>query len=223
MGEEYTPRFLLSCGLSQSVVDRRVFYQHGKDGTLMVVAVYVDDSWRISTCAKMRDDLDRKWKAEYDLSSDVEDTAGDFCGVKIVQHRGEGEDGRVELTCPRLYGDMEEKLRGHPLPAGFKCTFPMSHDGPKLIMEPESEANPLMSEEMKSIAQSILGLGGFIVSNVRPDAYFAFCTLSQCVGHHFTKNVWKALLSWAYYLLGGDEGCEADLSSGGRCHVVDAL
>ena len=61
-------------------------------------------------------------------------------------------------------------------------------------MEPVSEKNPMESEELKSECRSILGLGGFIVSNVRADAYFAYCCLSQCIGHRFTRNVYKALL-----------------------------
>lgn len=35
----------------QSKVDRRLFYDHVDEGKLFLVAVYVDDSWYISTSA----------------------------------------------------------------------------------------------------------------------------------------------------------------------------
>ena len=131
------------------------------------------------------------------MSSDAADTEGDFCGVLIKLIK----DGVVSISCPKLLADLEEQLKDHPLFPGMTMAYPMAHEGPNKIMEPVSEKNPLMSELIKAIARSILGRGGFICANVRPDAYFAYVCLCQCVGTRFTLNVWKELLRWAHYLV----------------------
>lgn len=50
-------------------------------------------------------------------------------------------------------------------------------------------------------ARSILGIGGYVVCQARPDAYFAFIVLSQLVGRGMTRAVWNAILRWAWYLV----------------------
>lgn len=195
-GDEYA-KFFCECGMTQSVVDRRIFFRREDKLRIMIVAVYVDDSWRVCTCPKLRAELNEKWKQRFSLAADVEETEGDFCGTHITQHA----DGSVELTGGRLYQDLELKLQDHPLPHGYTVAYPMSHDALNALRSAPSDSNPLQDSTLQSAARSILGLGGFIVCNLRPDGYFAFVVLTQHIAHHFTLAVWKALLRWAYYLI----------------------
>jgi len=64
-----------------------------------------------------------------------------------------------------------------------------------------------MGAQLQSVARSILGLGGFIACNFRPDAYFAFVVLTQFVSNNFTRNVWNTILRWAHYLVLSRECC----------------
>jgi hypothetical protein len=186
------------CGLTQSIVDRRMFIKHGTNpGDILIVLVYVDDAWTISTSEEMRSDLDIKWKARFTLSSNCTETDGDFIGVNI---RRQG-DNSVELSCGRLFDDLERKLKGHPLPSGFTVDYPMSHDGLALLAAPESENNPLLDLVLQTLARSVLGTGGFIVCANRPDAFLSFSAIAQRIAHHFTSHVWRCLLRWAYYLI----------------------
>jgi hypothetical protein len=196
-GEEYTRFLTEECGMIQSQVDRRLFYQQDEHGKFIITAVYVDDSWFISTSPSLRDEFSRKWHERYLTASDVEATEGEFCGVVIERK----EDHSVVLRGEKLYNDLAAMVADHPLPQGFTAAYPMASAGLKLMHSPVSASNPAMSAQHHELARSIVGLGGFIVCNIRPDAYFAFVAITQHLGQHFTLQVWKAILRWAHYLL----------------------
>ena len=193
---ELFTKFFLDGGFTQSSVDRRMFYKF--DGTkFIMVAVYVDDSWFISTCKALVNDFVKRWQARFDYASDVEDTAGEFCGATIERH----DDGSVTVFGGRIYDDLKAKLRLYSIPTGFTIEYPMAEDGLRVLRAPVTKKNPEESEELKSVARSITGLAGWIACNLRPGAYFAFIAITQRLAHHFTRNVWHSILRWAFYLV----------------------
>jgi hypothetical protein len=196
-GEEYT-RFLTSeCKLIQSKVDRRLFYDHDEQGKLFLVAVYVDDSWYISTSSLLETSFVEKWAAQYSTASDSSATEGEFCGIVIERK----DDGSVVLRGDRLFDDLDTMLEGHPLPNGFTTDYPMAGNAHRHMHAAPSEKNPLLDHRYQAQARSIVGLGGFLCCNVRPDAYHSFVAITQCVAHHLTLFVWKCILRWAHYLV----------------------
>jgi hypothetical protein len=195
--------FLLEHGFKQSVVDRCIFYQHEEAGGVLIVGVYVDDTWRISTAPALLQSLNDAWSSRFELAADVAATEGDFCGG----HMRKVDDCTMVLSCERMYESLTKSLESSPLPRGYSVDVPMVKDGPKLCRQPPSSENPLLGPTVQSRARSIIGLGGFIACNFRPDAYFAFVVLTQFVSHNFTRNVWNAVLRWAYYLINSAEYC----------------
>jgi hypothetical protein len=200
-GDEYTTFLVEVCGLTQSIVDRRLFFKIGENEEKLLVAVYVDDSWRIGTNDRIAQAFDTNWSSRFTLASDVADTMGDFVGAHIVQ---DDSTGAVSLSCERLYSDLEVKMSqpGCGIPAGFKIDYPMATTALADFRLPAHEVtNPMQGDDIKEEARSIVGLGGFIVCNVRPDAHFAFVVLCQYVGCRLTLNVWKGIRRWAHYLI----------------------
>jgi hypothetical protein len=196
-GEEYT-RFLTNeCGLIQSQVDRRLFYSHDENGKLFLVAVYVDDSWYISTSTLLETSFVTKWAAQYSTASDSSATEGEFCGIVIERK----DDASVVLRGARLFDDLNAMLDGHPLPQGFTAEYPMSGNALHHMHAAPSDKNPLLDSRYQALARSVVGLGGFLACNVRPDAYPAFVAITQRLAHHFTLFVWKCILRWAHYLV----------------------
>jgi len=103
------------------------------------------------------------------------------------------EDGEVTMLPQHACCD-------DPLPTGFSIAYPMAHDALKLMASAPDDANPRL-DHLQSEARSIVGLGGFIACNLRPDAFFAYVAITQRIAHHFTKQVWHATLRWAHYLV----------------------
>mmetsp|Transcript_33478 Transcript_33478/g.39336 ORF Transcript_33478/g.39336 Transcript_33478/m.39336 type:complete len:1893 (-) Transcript_33478:4554-10232(-) len=112
--------FLFDQGFKQSVVDRCIFYQHDAHGGILIVGVYVDDTWRISTSPTLYSALNKAWNERFELAPDVAATEGDFCGGHIRRV----DDKTVVLTCDRMYDDLEVLLTDHPL-KGMKADTPM--------------------------------------------------------------------------------------------------
>jgi hypothetical protein len=201
-GDEYTS-FLTgsSCALSQSEVDRRIVFTHDAAG-FIIVAIYVDDSWYISTSTTLETSFVGAWSKQYKSSSDTADTVDEFCGMLIERH----DDGSVAFyNGKKTYTDLAAALEDHPLPAGYTCAYPMAANGLRLLKAEESEKNPRMPEPYLPAARRILGIGGFACCGSRPDGYLTYSAITQRVGHHFTLNVWKAILRWAHYLVQSSE------------------
>jgi hypothetical protein len=197
-----------------------MFYRHDDDGGMILVAVYVDDSWYISTSKKLEKDFVGLWSNEYSEASDSSATAGEFCGVVIERE----QDGAVVMRGGRLFDDLAGMLVGHDLPKGYTCDYPMSSNALKLLHAPtDDQRNPALGDEYKSLARSIVGLGGFIACNLRPDSYFAYVAITHRLSHHFTLNVWKAVLRWAHYLVHSRSFCLTYRSHGeGWCSHSDS-
>jgi hypothetical protein len=203
-GAEYTRFLTQNCNLVQSEVDRRMFYRHDDSGGMIIVAVYVDDSWYISTSSELEKDFVDKWSSEYSAASDSSATAGEFCGVVIEREA----DGAVVMRGDRLFDDLAGLLVGHEPPRGFTTEYPMSANALKsLHAEVDDKDNPALGDDYKSLARSVVGLGGFIACNLRPDSYFAYVAITHRLSHHFTLNVWKAVLRWAHYLVNSKDCC----------------
>ena len=66
----------------------------------------------------------------------------------------------------------------------------MHRDSLKRIQAPSPGDNPPQSPELRGAARRIMGRGGWIVTMVRPDAYFAFTALATQLAMNFTKAVW---------------------------------
>ena len=107
-GDMYTS-FLVEEGFTQSIVDRRIFSKlvdrNGKKEQI-VIGVFVDDSWIMSTHDDLYAEFYDAWAKRFDEAPDVQDTCDEFCGL-VFTHR---DDGSVSLSCPKLLHNLGEKL-----------------------------------------------------------------------------------------------------------------
>jgi hypothetical protein len=194
--EQYTSD-LLSWGFTQSVVDRRVFYQFDDEGKALVVGVFVDDNWILNQSPKLFRAFQAKWSAKFDGAPDMAATEGEFCGVGSERV----DENTVRLHVDKGVDDLGVKLEPHPLPNGVSKAEPMAADGLRAIMEKPSDANPKQPDTLLAEARSIMGLGGWIVCMLRADAFFAFTALATQLAKNFTRKVWHAVLQWAHYIV----------------------
>ena len=193
-GEEYTAK-LLAWGFRQSIVDRRVFFQFDDQGRALIVGVFVDDNWILSQSPELLQKFTDNWIAEYDGAPDMAATTNEFCGVGMVRK----EDGSVELHVDGTIDALEASLSafgyaGNP-------DLPMTDGGLRAIRRPPSEDNPLQPVELQEAARRIMGKGGWIVTMVRPDGFFAYTALATQLATNFTRAVWEGVLQWAHYLV----------------------
>ena len=217
-GDMYTS-FLVEEGFTQSIVDRRIFSKlvdrNGKKEQI-VVGVFVDDSWIMSTHDDLYAEFYDAWAKRFDEAPDVQDTCDEFCGL-VFTHR---DDGSVSLSCPKLLHNLGEKLAearafdaskgslsGTAKHAHRDCpTTPLGVDGLTFVTAAANEtSNPLMTgvdQAYESLARSLLGICGWVATNLRADAYLAFVALAQVVGTALTHKVWCALLRLSAYLVG---------------------
>ena len=193
-GEEYTAK-LLAWGFQQSVVDRRVFYQFDEEGRALIVGVFVDDNWILSQSPQLLQEFTANWVAEYDGAPDMAATTNEFCGVGMERK----EDGSIELHVDGTIDALAVSLE--PFMYDGPRDVPMADGGLRAIKAPPSPDNPLMPAETSEAARRIMGRGGWIVSMVRPDAFFAYTALATQLGTNFTKNVWEGVLQWAHYMV----------------------
>ena len=195
---EYTAK-LKEWGFTQSIVDRRVFMQFDDDGLALVVGVFVDDNWILSQSPKLLAQFTERWMSEYDCAPDMAATKTEFCGVGMVRK----DEDTVELHVDGTIDLLGESLT----PYGYagSCAEPMHRDGLKHIQAPPSDDNPLQPPELHEAARRIMGRGGWVVTMVRPDAYFAFTALATQLAMNFTKAVWDGVLRWASYLVATKE------------------
>ena len=204
-GKAYTEFLTKVCGLKQSLVDRRLFYQCGPKGELILVCVYVDDNRIVANNRDVLDRFERAFNEHFpdslatgELSADV---SSDFTGVKYEMVA----PGVKELSCQRLLQDLDRKLGG--LPAEWKLTgkfdTPMDEGALEAMRDSQaagSRPEALLPPERVKVAQEIAGLAGWITTTCRPDGYFAFVALSRHIGGGLTPTVWNAVLRWAQYL-----------------------
>ena len=101
----------------------------------------------------------------------------DFVGVR----RTVTDPHTVEYSCRGVIKSMSELIKPYPLAPGVTDAWPMSPNATRELRAGPSEKNPLVPL-LIPIARQICGTIGFIVSHVRPDAYFAFCVLAKYMG-----------------------------------------
>jgi hypothetical protein len=176
---------------TQSIIDRRVFYNHLPNDKLIVVAVYVDDNWTVCDDDAAWASFHAAWKLEFVESSNVTEAVNDFCGVRY----DDKPDGSLELSCGKLLRELEDMVSEFPEPVNVET--PMLGDSLQRMRE--STGEPLLHLVPK--ARSIVGLGLFVVRGARPDGLFGGIAVSQHIANHLTPYVWECVLRWAYYLV----------------------
>ena len=196
-GKRYAD-FLKECGFVQSAIDLRVFVKAPEDKSwLIVVGVYVDDNRILRTPGSEAAwaEFDKKWEAEFEKNPDPS-TVTDFCGVRYDKLQG----GGYGLSCGKLLLRLHQEIAKDSHAVDYKHDSPMAEDALTRLFRVRPEAKGKEDYFMKK-ARTILGIGGYVVCQTRPDAYFAFIVLSQLVGRGLTNDVWKAILRWAWYLV----------------------
>jgi histone deacetylase 1/2 len=117
----------------------------------------------------------------------------DFCGVRYDKLPG----GGYALSCGKLLKRLHSVISQDSDAIDYQHETPMAEDAlTRLFLEAPARDGTFVTK-----ARSILGIGGYVVCQARPDAYFAFIVLSQLVGRGITNNIWKAILRWAWYLV----------------------
>jgi hypothetical protein len=151
----------------------------------------------VSQSPELSAKLEAAWLDRFDTAADVDATEGDFCGF----HMERIDKDTVTMSGDKLINRLEDRLKPFQRPVTMTTLYPMAEDALAKIRAPPSEKNPLMSTSLQYAARGIIGLGGFLSVNARPDALFSFVALSPQGGHNFTKNVWFAVQRWAHYLV----------------------
>jgi hypothetical protein len=211
-GDCYTSFMLDTCKFEQSIVDRRIFFRLGHGPTtrsgrrpiLMVVGIHVDDNLIVSKDATASAEFNALWEAKFDSAPDSQLTQNDYLGIRLTRPSA----GLMELQAPGLLQKLdamigavfESRPPGTPA-ARPRGDVPINPDIFHQVAIGVSDANPVLGPETQTPARRVLGLAGFIVSQCRPDGYFAFVVLSQYIAHRFTKHVWRGILKLGCYLV----------------------
>ena len=85
-------------------------------------------------------------------------------------------------------------------PQTRSLSTPMFEDVPKMI-QAKAAPEDLMPVQFVSHARSLLGIGGWVAVQVRPEIFFAFVVLSQQIVINLSKACWEAVLQWARHLV----------------------
>jgi hypothetical protein len=213
---EYTS-FLKSEGFYQSVADRRLFVKHSPEapdqgakplpggGSLLALAVVVDDTWITSTNSKLFAEFMEKWGKHFESSTDpTPSSVTDFAGIHYETGTDAGGLRTMTLSCGKSLRDLEKRLAPFPLPSNSSAVTPMVADGLATLHADPSEGNPLLPESVH-VARQLLGLVGWITGSVRADAHFAYVAIAQRVANHLTRGVWNALLRLCHYLVASQD------------------
>jgi hypothetical protein len=197
-------KFLVDFGFQQSIVDRRCFYLHRGEETI-IVCIYVDDSFIWCSDDGLWAEFYAAWSARFPPSEEglkgasAADSAvavREFCGLTISSK----PDGSLEFSCGKLIADLARKLAPYPVPATIAT--PLKEVGLQELRQPPSEADPLIAHPaMVEAAMSIVGLGGWITLACRPDGLLWFIALAQQLATNFKRTTWGAVLRGAHYLV----------------------
>mmetsp|Transcript_4068 Transcript_4068/g.9683 ORF Transcript_4068/g.9683 Transcript_4068/m.9683 type:complete len:381 (-) Transcript_4068:53-1195(-) len=203
---EESTAFLLGFGLTQSIVDRRLFYLHGKSGLLLVVGTSVDDC-KLVQPETMAAAFNGAWKKKYRGPPDADATANDFLVPKYVRAT-DGEKETLKIGCGKALVDLEEKPKDL-MPrggGGAHCAVPLPPAALRQLENGPGPDNARMPESVLSRARSILGLGGWIFCHARPGAMLGFVAIPRRVSPgRLTEYAWGRLIQWARYLVNTKE------------------
>jgi len=212
-GKAYDEFLTKDCGLTQSIVDRRLYYKHGPNRELTLVCVFVDDNRIVANSKEALQRFDQAFNKRFpdSLSGLAADVSNDFTGVKYEKFVGESHT-RLELSCVGATRDLRKKLaalpEAHRLVEGTPTDTPMDERALSAMHASQpgkADAEALLPPERVKTAQEIAGLAGWIATCARPDGYFAFVALSQFLAAQLTPTVWNALLRWAWYLVNTED------------------
>ena len=187
--------FLKRIGMRQGVVDRRLFVLSTDQGTLFA-HIHVDDTRLTFDNPELRQWFMTNWATEFGEAPMKTILDEDFVGVR----RTVTDPHTVEYSCRGVIKSMSELIKPYPLAPGVTDAWPMSPNATRELRAGPSEKNPLVPL-LIPIARQICGTIGFIVTHVRPDAYFAFCVLAKYMGDKLTKRAFAHLLKLAWYLV----------------------
>ena len=173
--------FLLGFGFTQSVVDGRLFYVHGKLGLVLMVGTFVEDSKLVVLSETMAAALSEGRKKKYRDPPDADAAARDFLGPKYVR----ATDGETETETNgynKAFVDLEERL-GDLIPRGpgAHCAVSLPPAALRQLEYGPGPDNVLMPVSILPRACSTLGFGGWILCHACPDAILGFVAISRHV------------------------------------------
>lgn len=182
---------LSDMGLTRAHADNCVYYRN-KNGTIIIVAIYVDDLLILANNMTALHNL----KAEISQRFDMKDLGEvHFClGIQVFRNRHErsiriSQAKYVENILKR-FNMLESKPIGTPLDANYKLTKEMS---------PVSEKE---AEEMRSVPyQSAIGSLMYAMLGTRPDIAYAVGAVSQYCSNP-GRGHWTAVKRIFRYLKG---------------------
>jgi hypothetical protein len=188
--------FLRGYGLRQLATDRRVWVLKSVRG-ILIIHDHVDDSRLTCTTPEARSHFYLAWAAEFNSAPESSELNEAFTGLR---HR-EVRPGATEITCKAVIHSLVDLIA--PFKEFFSLTIPaapLPHSALKLLREqPEHQAE--IRPDLIPHAQKIAGTIGFIVTSVRPDAYFAYCVLAAYVnGTRMSELAFRLLIRIARYL-----------------------
>ena len=188
--------FLLSYGMRQSVVDRRlVLLVRGVD--ILILYVHVDDTKLWFSSPSVRTAFLAAWALKFSEPPATAEFSEFFVGIRSQRV----DRFTTQMTCVGVIKSIQKLISQHPLGAGRRADFPMPADGPRILRDSPPDEAPQAAESI-SLARQIMGAVGFVATHVRPDAYFAFCCLARYMGPRLTKYAFKLVVRLAHYLVG---------------------
>ena len=188
--------FLLSYGLKQLLVDRRVWTGHSERGAL-IVHDHVDDSRITSTTVAAREHFHAAWALEFGETIVTKALSEDFTGLR---HRVVGPL-TTTISCEGVIQRLAALLVAYPLEHNERCDWPLPAMAPRLLMEGPTPARPL-APHLLSVAQPILGTCGFVGGLARPDSYYSYSLLSKHTNEkRLTTYVFRCIVRLGHYLV----------------------
>jgi len=113
-------------------------------------------------------------------------------------HEVDQEAKTAKLSAPGIIDRLEASLRPFEdlFPQRASLATPMLEGVLKVIQRKAAE-DELMPGEFVNHARSLLGIGGWVAVQVRPDVFFGFVVLAQQIVVNLTPECWTAVLQWA--------------------------
>jgi hypothetical protein len=201
-------KFMLEQGFSQSKVDRKVFYIPGK----ITAGIHVDDCVSSVRDAAAGEAFHQSWRARFGGTTDrlVRTASGEFIafflGLRLLV-----SPGTVKMDSPRLMDDLSSKLdaafalKDSPQRRYVSQDAPLASGALAALrarpVDGQVDGPVAMRESVRECARSLLGLGGYIVVQFRPDGALAYSAISGQISQNFTNVVWRAVLQFCAYLV----------------------
>ena len=188
--------FLRGYGLRQLVTDRRVWVLKSERG-ILIIHDHVDDSRLTCTTAAARSHFYLAWAMEFNSAPESAELNEAFTGLR---HR-EVRPGATEITCKAVIHSLVDLIA--PFTEYFSTTVPVTPlpQAALTLLRDQPDDQATIRPSLIPHAQKIAGTIGFIVTSVRPDAYFAYCVLAAYVnGTRMSELAFRLLIRIARYL-----------------------